>query len=182
MKTTHILIAAAALAASAQAQITFAPQKEIHTSLEVKTIATKMEMRDEFQTNYGSYDQHTARSRAVEITVRTYGQTAEPFAVLTYWIGKKTATNDRVILKKETAKGEGKPGPTEKFTSSSGAVKGSDLNLAIIGVRRTEGYRIEGWIVVAARASDDAILAIKASSPGLETLARSADFAALRSK
>lgn len=173
MKTHLAALIIACSAFAAPPPITFVPQKENHTSLEVKTVATKMEMTDQFQTNYGSYDQHTERSRAVEIVVRTYGNKAEPFTVLTYWIGKRTATNSRVILKKQKGGGEGNPGPVEKFTSSSGNVKGSDMNLAIIGYRSTEGYRIEGWIVVAARASDNAILAIKASSPGLEAIARS---------
>lgn len=147
-----------------------------HLGLEAQMFQNSAKARDFFKTDYGSGDVRTEKSRAVGASVRNFGSTPAKAEIVVHWIGKLTATNVRTLLKTERQKITLAPGGTGIIVSDSGTVKGSDLNLVMIGYRRTEGERIEGWAVMLYDDSEGAsrgkLIGVKASDTHLAELVR----------
>ena len=62
-----------------------------------------------------------------------------------------------------------KAGAPEKWQESSGDVKASDMNLALIGDREASGARIAGWIVRVSNAKGECV-GSKSSDPSIDKL------------
>lgn len=148
-----------------------APIAASHIGMEAEMFQNSAKARDYFKTDYGSSDLHTEKSRAIGARVRNFGSEPAPAVLTVHWIGKHTGTNVRVLLKTETRKLSIAPGAATTVVSDSGDVKGSDLNLVMIGYRRTSGERIEGWTVMLHDASG-ALIGVKASDTPLADLVR----------
>ena len=66
-------------------------------SLDAKTVAAKKSVRDDYKTDYGSYDKSFSRARDIEITLRNLGRTPFDVVIATHFIGKFTASNERLL-------------------------------------------------------------------------------------
>ena len=170
MKSTFLialLVAASSLRAASPESL---PSTSL--SLDAKTVAAKKSVRDDFKTDYGSSDKSFSRARDIEITLRNLGRSPYDVIVATHFIGKFTASNDRLILRSRDDPAKIQPNTTQKFSASSGFVEGTDLKLSLIGVRDVSGARIDGWIVLVRDATTKKLLCCKASEAHLDVLAR----------
>lgn len=143
-------------------------------SLDVKSVAARKNVRDDYKTDWGSYDKNYDRERNIEIAIRTSGK--EPLAVVvkSWWLGKPIANSQRVLIAKTESKVT-LSNDFQKLTSSSGNVEGRDLRLRAIGQRHVEGYKIDGWVVTVHDPENDAVVAVKLSDGHLQSLV-GADF------
>jgi len=141
-------------------------------SLDAKTVAAKKSVRDDYKTDYGSYDKSFSRARDIEITLRNLGRTPFDVVITTHFIGKFTASNERLILSSRDEPVKIQPNTTQKVTASSGAIEGKDLKLSLAGVRDASGARIEGWIVLVRETATKKLLCCKGSDSHLDALAR----------
>jgi len=139
-------------------------------SIEVKPVGAKKSTRDGFKTDYGSYDKNVDRERSISITAHNFGRAEIPVIVRTWWIGKPAAVGQsRVLLRKEEKElALGKV--DQQFVVSSGLVEGRDMNLRIIGHRRVDGHKIEGWIVTVHEPGTDRLVTHKSSDPAYASL------------
>ncbi len=148
-----------------------------HLSLDAALDSNASSSTDHFKTDYGSSDVHTEKSRSIGFNVRNFGKVPAQAELEIYWIGKFTGGNTRVLLRQQTTKIDLAAGGQQRGLSRSGDVLGSDLKLIMIGVRHTEGFKIEGWVAKLYSAATDAtgsrqLLAIKAGDTHLEEFAR----------
>ena len=106
------------------------------------------------------------RGVRLEATASTTGRTGFDGTLLWFIVGKPVRSAARSIVKRGESKiaaAHGRPGRAE---IDSGKVTATDNRYRALGIRDTEGSRIEGWVVRLFDA-DGKVLAEQASAPPL---------------
>jgi hypothetical protein len=132
--------------------------------LDVRTMASKSAVRNDYKTDWGSYDKNYERSRVIEISVSMLRGEPVKLFVTTRWVGKKMSGKDYVTLGRHQQEIVLKAGAPQKWNEESGAIKARDLNLEAIGDRTVGGAKISGWVVTVENEVGQ-ILARKTSDP-----------------
>lgn len=185
MKTTLALFLAITLGAAAQERppILYPPggvskpapaPPKTSLSLDVKGVAAKAVTKNDFMTDYGSYDKTTERERTIELTVRNFGREAAGATVTVEWLGRRVSDKQLVIVKRRAFPLGIGAGRAATWQESSGLVKGADMKLTMIGVRERSGSTIAGWRATL-RGEDGGELAMKASEQAYVDAAKRGD-------
>jgi hypothetical protein len=125
------------------------PARIVPSHVRVEGVAgvTKAATTDHFKTDYGSNDLHTTRQRTMTATARNLGKWTVDIETSVWWIGKPVGGGEREVLFEDWDIITILPNASKQWTSSSGTVKGRDMNLRAIGERITRGFKIDGWVV-----------------------------------
>lgn len=142
--------------------------------LDVRGVAARKNVKDDYKTDYGSYDKTYNRERVIEATVRTTGTAADPILAV-WWIGKSTYYNRRTVLRHQRTPINVQPGKPAIVELASGDIEARDMKLNAIGYRKVGGDRIEGWLVAILDPATGQPIAWRASEPGIASLARSGE-------
>ncbi len=139
-RTTIFLILLVVLSLAAQAQ-------NLSVSFDAKNATSSRSQNSTFKDGYGGDISDFERERTVEITLRGIGAGQMNVEVKVWWIGKPLAGGDKLLLSSNTVTKEVTASKGLTWKESSGAVAGHDMKLPLIGVRRTSGNKILGWVV-----------------------------------
>ena len=112
--------------------------------IDVHNVSASRKETTGFKDGYGGHDTSFQRERRIEISLRSMGG-GVPVDVTTFWVGKKITSKARLILSKHSH--QGVVDPALVWQEASGNVKGSDLDLPLIGYHTSGCSAIEGWVV-----------------------------------
>lgn len=136
-----------------------------NVALDAKPIAGGSSTRDDFKTNYGSYDKTKTQARTIEISVRPVSSKKEEISIRFYFVFRDAQTKEEVFVPADTVvfkEGSGTAVFSQEATST-------DLKLVTIGIREKTGESIYGWLARAVRG--DRIVGVAGSVERFEKMA-----------
>jgi len=122
--------------------------------------------RNDFKTDYGSYDKTKNQQKDIEVSIRPVSSNKSPITIRFYFIFRDASTKEEMFI----------PCDPVVFEQGSGSARFSqtatstDLKLVMIDIREKTGETIYGWLVRAIR--DDTIVGIASSNERFSGFAR----------
>jgi len=149
-------------------QIPQAPPDRVAVS--AHEVGTSKGLDRVWQTDYGSYDRNSYRTKALEVEVRNMSRRATgDCQVAVYWVGKRITADHSVFIHH----GEMLPANIAAATCATARfwcplIAAGDTKYVALGIRELDGAKIDGWFVLVSR--DGHTLGGVASSPTYEQL------------
>lgn len=125
-------------------------------SLEAHEVGTQDERISNWETDYGSYNRDSIRSKKILVTLHNLSRKPVPFAVTVYFIGKPTVAPNSIgydrriffIYDRREHAGEFHDEIELKGTFSSHAVASNVTHYEALGVESASGADMIGWIAI----------------------------------
>lgn len=138
-------------------------------SLQVKTLATKKEVGENWHSDYGSSNTERARSVVIEINLRNMKNEKAQVLLEWYFIASGTK-NAQWVFDSDSEDVNINGLETLKLEKESTQLDHAKMNLAAIGVKRESGGKPAGWIVRVK--SGEKVIAVQASTAPLAVIAK----------
>ena len=171
MKTFSIQVLLLAAAGAFAAETPLPPELK-SVSIDVKAVASKMDIREGEKKEKGGRDKSISRERVLEITARTSNAKPAEVVLTTWWLGKPVSGGEMVLLKKAQQQVQ-VANAAQKFEVSSGAVEERNKKPEK-GERQVEGLRIAGWIVTVQEPATNRLVTYRLSEVSYESLLKPA--------
>ena len=126
-----------------------APKSTASGSLRAQLISASKITKENWRTDWGSYDRDYERMHHIEVRLLPWGKGETAADLEWIWFGRGLEHNGaRVVLKRgrQAVTLKGGAGP-QIILLHSGIILGSVANYAALGERDAEGEKIEGWYV-----------------------------------
>jgi hypothetical protein len=118
-----------------------------NVTLDAKTIAGDSSTRNDYKTDYGSYDKTKHQAKSVEIKTRCLSSNKEDLSIRFYFVFRDAQTKKELFVPSDAVTfNEGIGTAVFRETSMS-----TDMNLVTIGIREKTGKTIVGWLARAIR-------------------------------
>lgn len=156
-------------ATRALADFTNAPASSF--SVEAKEIGTGAGTARSWETNWGSYERNTFRTKGIEVRVRNLSRRASgDLRVTVYWIGRNLKDNRQHVTHAETFNTSLRPVSETSVTSWCPILDSSDRKYVALGERYRSGSKFDGWFVLVERAGE--MLVGRGATEAFNTLIR----------
>jgi hypothetical protein len=150
-------------------------QQKASVRLEVRNIGTAKKGSSGpmyyYWDGYGSYWSDYFRTTQLEAEVGTFAATPLKTKLQWFFIGKRTAGNERVLISRGQQNISVVNGPAQKFKLVSQPVHSVEIRSSYYGYRYSSGVKPEGWVVRVVT-EDNTTLAIRSSPVPLADLFR----------